>query len=174
MLWDCWLTLCSLCELASLAYLLVSRPAQGVYWLCVAAGTGYVLGCYCVAVYVAFSPSFAGLGKKLLNVSYLWSLYLLCSLFKVDPYSLRFAFRVDGIVAACSPQKHVLIGFHVVALSLPVLSVALYSLLERRPWYAASDGDLEVVGVVGVAVLSYAVTVAGWRKRRGEERVLFV
>jgi len=150
--WDCVLATVSLSELTAL--LLCSTQALSPLPLVLLPCLGLSLfGYYLLAFYHCFlhATSSNYLTRSLALLT-LWSLYLLCVLFKLDPYRLRSLFQP---IPPRSLYSCMLL-FHLFTLCLPCLSVLMYTALAR---HTQPQGlELATVVALGGAAVGYGVT----------------
>lgn len=148
---------CSLGELAAIScfFSLEEVRPMALYWVCVGLFATYVMGYYLLAVKLAYSYSLAECLSRQLNVCYLWALYLSCAALKLEPYSVKSAFRIDGMRGVWSPQLRKILLFHISFLTSPILAVVLYSRALQFPDDTTAMG---VAAALTVALVSYAGT----------------
>ena len=129
-----------------------SSASASVFWV--------IIGCLCFqptfyylfTVYFAcFSHNYPNWFEKIFNVAYLYTLYVECLLFKLEPLDLKPAFENDGMTDLSTTHRKQMLLLHLVSVSIPAETVLLYS------GFTGKFDTLQIVTVVviGLAAICY-------------------
>lgn len=172
-MWGWVLAVASILEWTALGVHLAlgSSASASVFWviigcLCVQPATYYLFTVY----FACFSHHYPNCFEKIFNVAYLYTLYIECLLFKLEPLDLKPAFENDGMTDLSTTHRKQMLLLHLVSVSIPVETVLLYSGFTEK----FDTLQIVTVAIIGLAAICYSVyCLPGARIRRRYQSISY-